>query len=227
MLTKELFFVLLVGTVIMCIPISFQMKWYSVSCWKSIFVSVALVFTGVTGSYIWYFVENLSWGGRSFFGAVFFAPVVFLPVAKLLRISYGDSLDFCAPAGCMTLAMVKIQCLRDSCCEGMILYIDENRRYVRFPSQIAEMIAFLLIAAVLMILSHDMKNRKTIFPWFLILYGAARFVLNFFRDNNGSFALGLSAGSFWSMCAFIIGLSILLIIKKKKKGGAYARNNKI
>lgn len=216
MISIELLVVLLAGTILMCIPISIQMKWYSVARWKSIVISAVLVLTGVIGSEIWFFVENLSFGGRSFYGAVVFAPIVFIPVARLLRISYGDVMDFVAPAGCLTLAMVKLQCLKDHCCEGKILYIDENHMYVRFPSQIVELIVFLIISIALMLISANKKSRNRVFPWFLIIYGAARFGLDFMRDNAASYAFGLSAGSFWSLCAFVIGIIVLMIMSRKQ-----------
>lgn len=217
MQNTELLIILLLGTALMCIPISIQMKWYSVKRWKSIPVSVILVLTGVVGSYLWYFIENFAFGGRSFFGAVFFAPLVFLPVAKCLQIPYGYMMDFVAPAGCLTLALVKIQCLRDGCCQGMVLHVNEDNLYVRFPSQIVEMIVFLILSAILMHISADPNKRKTVFPWFLILYGATRFGLDFLRDSSTSYALGLSAGSFWSLWAFGIGLVALLVLCKKNQ----------
>jgi len=214
-ITKELFLVLLIGTVLMCGMIALQMKWYQVAKWKGIVIAIALVFTGVYGSELWYFVENLSFGGRSLYGAIFCAPIVFFPVAKLLRIPYCEALDFCIPAGCLTLGLVKLQCLRDGCCQGIILYVDENHMYVRFPSQIVEFAVFLLLSAVLLMLGRNPKNRRLIFPQFLVLYGVVRFVLNFFRDGSPFMVFGLSAGSVWSLIAAIIG-AVWLIVHKKK-----------
>jgi len=215
-MTLGLFAVLLVGVLLMLIPISMQMKWYSVPSWKSIIISVILVLTGVVGSEIWYFVENFEFGGRSFYGAIVFSPIVFLPMSKVLHIPYSKIMDFVAPAGCMTLALVKLQCLRDGCCIGKILYLDENYMYVRFPSQIAEMIAFLIIAVVLLYMSSKVKFRGKIFPWFLVLYGGVRFFLDFMRDVESPYLLGLSAGSFWSLFSLIIGVIMLIIMRKKR-----------
>lgn len=209
----ELLVVLTIGAVLMCIPISVQMKWYQIKTWKSVIISVMLVLTGLVGSEFWYFVENGIFGGRSFYGVVFIVPFVFFPVAKVLRIPYGLTLDFCAPAGCLTLAMVKIQCLRDGCCDGIALYLDENYNYVKFPSQILEMIIFCVIGFVLMKISSNRKNQKKVFPYFMVLYGATRFVLNFFRDGITPYVMGLSAGSFWSLLAFVIGFIILMVQK--------------
>lgn len=213
----ELAAMLAIGTVLMCVPIAIQMKWYGIAIWKSTVISIVLVLTGLIGSRIWYFVENGYFQGRSFYGAIFFAPLFYLPVAKVLRIPYGQTLDFVAPAGCLTLALVKIQCLRDGCCGGIALYVDSNNNYVKFPSQLAEMVAFVIIAILLMIIGSKEKNRTKVFPWFLVLYGSSRFVLNFFRSVKPVYALGLSAGSFWSAIAFLIGVVILLFRGIKHK----------
>lgn len=206
---SELMVTLFIGAVLMCVLLSYQMKWYGLAIWKSIVISIALVITGLIGSRIWYYVENGTFRGRSFYGAIFLAPVVFFSVSKIIKIQYGHSLDFCATAGCLALSLVKIQCLRDGCCDGMVLYLDANYNYVKFPSQIVEMIAFLVIGTILFLVSSKEKNRGKIFPLFLCLYGASRFVLNFFRDGIEPYALGLSAGSFWSLISFVAGCLIL------------------
>lgn len=217
MITFELLFILTMGTTLMCALIMLQMKWYSIQVWKAFPFALALVFTGVMASKIWFFIENWSWGGRSLYGAIAFSPLVFLLVAKLLRIKYLEALDFVAPGGCLTLALVKIQCLMDHCCEGMVLYIDENRIFVKFPSQTVEMVVFLILSVILVYMSYKQNFRNKIFPWFLFLYGITRFVLNSFRAELEIYALGMSAGHFWSLIALIIGAVWLILIAKKKE----------
>lgn len=214
----ELMVLLAVGACLMCVPIGIQMRWYGVAVWKSVIISLVLVAIGLFGSRFWYFVENGHFRGRSFYGAIFFAPLVYFPVAKLLRIPYGITMDFVAPAGCLTLAMVKIQCLRDGCCAGMVLFTKENLDYVKFPSQIVEMAAFLIISVVLMGIGSREKNKGRVFPWFLVLYGSSRFVLDFLRGSTVPYALGLSAGSFWSVMAFAAGVLWLCVMYKTETG---------
>ena len=215
----ELAVILLVGFFLMSYVISVQMKWYGVARWKSVVVSLVLVFTGIYGSQLWFYVENGYFYGKSFYGVIFLAPLVYLPVAWILRTPYGQLMDFCAPAGCLTLALVKIRCLRSGCCEGFIMGVDESYRYIKFPSQIVEMTAFLIISGILFWMTTKEKYRTKIFPWFLVLYGGSRFVLNFFRAETAPFALGLTAGSFWSVWAVLIGLVWLRILRRKTAGG--------
>lgn len=213
----ELILILIVGIFLMCIVIAIQMKWYKVAYWKGIVIAFVLAVTGLLGSRFWYFVENGYFRGRSFYGVIFLAPIVFFFVAKFIKIDYGKTLDFVAPAGCLTLTLVKIQCLRDGCCDGVVLFIDENRNYVKFPSQIVEMAVFFVLFIILFIMSKKEKNRGKIFQYFLIFYGISRFVLDFFRDHVSHFAFGLSAGSFWSLCALVLGILWLWLLKLKHK----------
>lgn len=218
---KELLIILAVGMLGMVIVISYQMKIYQVERWKALPVALIFVLAGVYGSEVWYFIESGRIGGRSLYGAVVFSPLICVFVSKMIKIPYGYLLDFLAPSGCMVLSLVKIQCLRDGCCAGKVLYLDENHVYVRFPSQILEMSVFFLIFIALLLMSPKIKYRKKIFPYFLIFYGLARFFMDFLRDTAQLYPFGLSAGSFWSLCSCIIGVIVLLImnIKRRKMQG--------
>ena len=217
-ITTEFFLlVLILGAVLIYCQITMQMKWYRVSLWKSIPVTVIVILTGLLGSQLWFFIENGFFEGRSLYGAVFLCPIVFYPVAKILRVSYGEIMDFIAPAGCFVLGLAKMQCMRDGCCEGKILYMNEDRVFVRFPSQIVEFFVFVAIAIVLVLLSRKIVLRKKIYPLAMIIYGVARFFLDLLRDTEASFLLGLSKGSFWSLCSFVIGVTAFTIITLRGK----------
>lgn len=201
----------------MCIMISVQIKWYGLKKWYAIPIAIGIAISGIFGSQIWFFVESGEWGGRSLYGAVVFAPLVFLPIAKILKEKYSYLMDFVSPGGCFTLAMVKLDCYKNYCCIGRVLYRTEDDVFVRFPSQIVEMVAFLIISAILLAMAHNPKFRGKIYPWSLVIYGATRFFLDFMRDARPSYPLGLTAGSFWSLCSCIIGAIVLIIIRIKEK----------
>lgn len=215
--TQFLFFVLILGAFLVYGQITMQMKWYGVSTWKSVPTTIIVIFTGLIGSQLWFFIENGFFEGRSLYGCVFLCPIVFFPVSKLIKVNYGEIMDFIAPAGCFVLGLAKAQCMRDGCCEGKILYMNEDRIFVRFPSQIVEFFVFTIIAIFLFLLSRNIKFRNKIYPLAMVIYGTARFFLDFFRDTEASFLLGLSKGSFWSLCSFVIGIAILAIMKYKGK----------
>ncbi len=178
--------------------------------WKIIVFTLTIVPIGAFCGKLMRLVEAGTWTGVSFYGAVLFAPVLMVLVGLLLRMRPADMLDLCAPAGCIALVFMKIQCKITGCCYGKILRYQPNGRPVRFPSQIVEMICGAILLAAILLIIRSGKQRGRVFAWFMLLYGASRFILNLFRDTV-PFVLGMSAGCFWSVISVIIGGTWLLV----------------
>lgn len=181
--------------------------------WKLIAFTIAIVPIGAFCGKLMRQVEEGSWTGVSFYGAVLFAPVLMVLVGLLIKIKPADMLDLCAPSGCVALVFMKIQCKITGCCAGKILRYLDNGRPVRFPSQMVEMFFGAVLLIILLMIIRSGKQRGYVYAWFLLLYGASRFILNLFRDTV-PFVLGMSAGCFWSIIAVIIGGSVLLYKRK-------------
>ena len=209
--------ILFIGTWAMMMPMFFQARKYDIQRWKIIPVAFILTIVGTLGTYIWFLIENFSWGGRSFYGAVFIVPIVFLALPKIVKIPYGQLVDLCAPAECIMLSLMKVQCLVSGCCAGRTLFMTEAGEIVRFPSQAVELAAAYVIAIVLLILSHRKGFKEKVFPWYMILYGSSRFVLNFMREEWELYDGGLiPMGTIWSVVAVAIGICWIVIYNKKK-----------
>lgn len=213
MTSTNLLLVLGIGTVVMLIPIIMQSRWKEIPLWKSVIVTLLLTVTGTVGIYVWFYVENLEWGGRSFFGAVFLVPLVCIFAAKILRINYGVLTDISAPAGCAMLALMKLKCYMDGCCRGIRLYRDEMGVAHFFPSQLVELVNALVLCGILLKLSHSKKQVGRVYGWFFILYGSTRFFLNFFRSGTTPFVWVLPAGNVWGLVSILLGVCWLKKVK--------------
>ena len=212
----KLIIILLIGTCAMMIPMFFQARKYEIKVWKIIPVAFVLTVVGTIGTYLWFLLENLHWGGRSFFGAVFLVPIAFLLIAPIVRIPYGQLVDLCAPAECIMLSIMKVQCLIEGCCAGRILFMTDLGGVVRFPSQLVELIVAYVLVWLLLVISHKTEQREKVYPWYLILYGASRFILNFFREEWAKYDGGIPPlGTVWSVCAVIIGILWIVIYNKR------------
>lgn len=214
-MSLRLFLAIAIGTMVMLIPMLIQSKWYNIKLWKSIPLALMLTLVGTLSTYIWNFVESGNFYGISFFGAVFIVPIVFIAVSKILNIRYGILMDLCAPAECAMLVIMKSLCFVNGCCYGIGLYTSKLGGLVRFPSQIVELLNALILVVVLLYLSKQIKNRGLIYPWYMILYGSSRFVLNFFRDTSPVF-LFLGFGSVWALVSLIIGISIMIYKRREQ-----------
>lgn len=216
MISKELAIALAIGTVLMAVPVAIQSRWYQVKIWKSMLATVLLTVVGTTGTYLLFFVENGRWGGISFYGAVFLVPILFALLAWILRLSYGTLMDLCATAECMMLAFMKIQCLTSGCCGGRVLFSTADGNAVVFPSQIVELVNGLVLMGVMMYLARKRPNRGDLYPWYMVLYGCTRFVLNTLRGSLSPLVLGMPPGHFWSLVSILLGVTVLLILRKKE-----------
>lgn len=217
---SDISIILIAGMVIICIPISVQMKWYGVTAWKSLVISLTMIITGLYSCRFWFFLENGYWMGRSFFGAIFFAPITMLIVSKLMKMEYNYALDFCAPAGCLIFAILKIECMIDGCCQGITLYINENREYVLFPSAAVEFVTALLLAVIICVVSKNVEYRGKIYPITMVSYGVLRFILNLLRDDwdrTRRMNLPLPLGNIWSLVAIAIGGIWIIVLHRKRK----------
>ena len=200
---KVILFVL-IGTVAMLFPMAFVAWRYRIRISKSVLVALYAAFCGTISTYFWFFVENHWIGGISFFGAVLLMPLFFLPAPKIFRESYKDLMDMFAPGICMMLAVMKVKCHISQCCGGRELCVGDA--LVRFPSQLAEMTNALILMVVLLLMNNT-KNKGRLYPWYMVLYGCSRFVLQVFREEwVKDIGVRLPYSMIWSVLSVIIGI---------------------
>ena len=200
------------GALAMYISMLLRKKQFpQVAIWKMTVLTVWLTITGVLGTMILAYIEMGKFGGTSFYGAVFLVPILIAPM-MLLKITYRDILNLCAPAECAMLIVMRFDCLDKGCCFGRYL----PQLGFQFPSQIAEM--FVGAAIIIALVRMHMKNRQVqLYPWYMIIYGVCRFILNGFRyGGTNPWILGLSQGHFWSLVSVTLGTAWLLLSKEKK-----------
>ena len=200
------------GGVVMFISMLLRKKQFpQVAVWKMVLLTLLLLITGVGGTMILAYIEMGEFGGTSFYGAVLLVPILILP-ALLMKITYTDILNLCAPAECAMLAVMRFDCLDKGCCFGR--YLPKLR--FQFPNQIAEMVVGLAILVAL-IWMHKKDRQVQLYPWYMILYGVCRFVLQCFRYGGmDPWVLGLSQGHFWSLVSIVIGVVWLLLSRVRK-----------
>ena len=208
-----------VGAIAMMAVMLFPRLWQVwLPIWKTLLSAAVLTVLGVLGAKIMFLLESGFWAGASFYGAVFFPPLFMVLLALLLHVPPLDLLDLCAPAECVMLAILKIQCAVKGCCGGILLTTTADGVYIRFPSQIVELLNALALMIVLLHFIHKGVWRGRIYPMYMLLYGITRFVFNLLRDTT-PFLLGLPAGNFWSLISIMIAL-IWLYFAEHKKGVA-------
>lgn len=192
-------------------------KYPEVSLWKLPIICVVLTICGVLGTMLLFYIENGYFAGTSFFGAILFVPILMLPLL-LLHIPYGSMMDICATAECAMLAVMKWDCVIKGCCSGRFLCTMKGTD-IYFPSQIAEMIAAVAVLFALIFIDKKSNQKNKLYAWYMIFYGAVRFVLNWFRAEQNPFMLGLTPGCFWGVVCIVLGavwIGVIKLLEHKK-----------
>lgn len=195
---------------------------YSLSRLKSVVFATLQLICGVLGCKILFVLENITWikkngfsfGGFSFYGAVFLSPLVMPLVGKLLGLNLRNSLDNSAICIVAMLGTIRIGCFLNGCCGGRIFNIGDL--YFGFPTQLIECICDYL---VLFFLIKCEKKRITCgfyYPRFLLLYGCARFLIEFLRNTEKDWFY-LSHAQWFSITAIMIGAVFEIILRKQRK----------
>lgn len=180
--------------------------------WYAAVFSVLHMVIGVIAVSLFAALENpkeYSFGVQSLFGGVFFMPLVYGLWARLTKRSYTDVFDICTVCLVFTLMCARINCLVSGCCVGKFIPgIDA----LCWPTRELEILfyAVLLIKIVPMVFYR--KKPGTLYPMYMMSYGAFRFVIEFFRRGNGLFHLS----HMWALVSFCIGAGFLLEFNTKK-----------
>jgi phosphatidylglycerol:prolipoprotein diacylglycerol transferase len=192
-------------------------KKYHISLLKTFVITLAIAIAGLLGSYIMFFLENGVWYGRSMFGGILLFPLFLFPISLMLKIEPSDLFDYATIPGAFMLAFSKFNCYLAGCCDGKVIgYVNAIPNF--FPSQLVEMSVSLLIVILLFVLECKNKIKHLMCPVCIVLYSITRFILDFFRWSQENFALGMTAGRFWSVISFLIGI-IWIVIKMRRKQG--------
>ena len=185
-------------------------KYPEIQVWKMAVMMIWVSITGILALKILSFIEKGTIGGDSMFGAVFFMPVFMMPMT-LLKISYKDVMNLYAPTQILGFAIVKIDCLLEGCCMGRYL----PSLNVQFPSQIADMLVGIAVIAILLWIEHR-KPWVSLYPWLMVIFGSARFVVDWFRYVPKPWKWGLPPTILWSLISILVGSIWLLLIMERK-----------
>ena len=202
----------IVSTLAVILLMILRRKLYpDVAVWKMVVMGTYQTIIGVLAAMLMYYIEYGKFGGTKFYGVVLFGPIMILP-ELLLGLSYSTVMNMCAPGAALVLGIMKIDCLNNGCCMGRYL----PSLGFQFPSQIVEAITCWIITAVLLWIERR-DQHTPLFAWYLLLFGATRFVLNWFRYVPKPWKWILPHDIIWSILAVCIGTAWLLLSRAGKK----------
>lgn len=209
----RLFFIFL-GTAAALLLSLVRRKRYGYSAIKTILMTILFVAIAAVGAILMGIIESGFVGSVSLYGCLFITAISIPIFCLISKDDYREMLDFYVSPVCLMMACLRVNCLIAGCCYGIELFERADGSIVRFPSQVVETVASILMMLVFLYLEKKERFKGLYFPLFFISYGIVRFVLNFFRGDKPAFVWFIPSGHFWSIVAIVIGLMWLILAQK-------------
>ena len=196
-------------------------KHYGFDFYKSVLYVVGTVVLG----YLLLWGTSWVFGGGKMSGLNFVRIVTFLPIpiwllSRIFKDKFGTVADFIAPLLAVFHGVTHLGCIFEGCCQGYPsdwgLYSNVSKT-VCFPNQPMEAASSILIGVILYILAKRSILKGKLYAWYLVSFGATRFLWEFLRDNEKIWN-GISELAFHAVVAALVGAAALILCKFVKKG---------
>ena len=165
----------------------------------------------------------------NYFHNIFVLPLGLIAAAIIFKLSPMRFTDYIAPAMSLALILYKIACFCDGCCYGVPTekfgLINRWSGRKDFPIQLVEAACAIVMFIILLIVRRK-KGRKpgTLYPFFMMMYCASRFVSEFWRDDYPDVLGPLKSYHFQCIIGFVEGaLLMLFALKFSDKLEAYIK----
>ncbi len=194
---------------------------------------ILLLAGGVVGGRLFHVALNMSYytdilkiidtreGGLAIHGVIIGGVFTALLYSRKKKISLGLLLDLVAPGLALGQSIGRIGCLLSGCCYGLETsgtwgVLTRFAPGLRHPYPLYESAADLALFFVLLWLSGRIVEQGGLFATYVTAYSGVRFLLEFFRDNDG-YLLGLSYAQWASLLGIAIGLIMWARLRKVRE----------
>ena len=198
-----------------------------------------VVIAALIGARFFYVVLNFSYfrneplaalrlweGGLVFYGGFLTAVPVFIWRIRRWQKPVLEILDVAAPALVLAQAVGRLGCLSAGCCygkpcdSGLAITFSDPLSFAPLhqslhPTQIYHLLANLSIFLFLVIVSRRSVRRGALVVGYLVLYGALRFTIEFWRGDPRGFLAGFSTSQ-WISAGLVISGILLWLFKVRK-----------
>lgn len=213
-ISNKLYIILAVATAFGYFWISQFKKKLRIKEWMALVISVLHTLIGVLCVKLFAFLESGN-DGMSLYGAIFFLPIIYFVCAKLTKRNVADVFDVFTICTAMTLMFSRFNCLIAGCCTGLII---PGTEAFRFPTREAEILFYIVLYIILRKKVCKQKYSGKIYPYYMVSYGAFRFITEFFRESEMTYGW-FHISHIWSLLSVAIGVTAICLINKKKNEG--------
>jgi phosphatidylglycerol:prolipoprotein diacylglycerol transferase len=162
-------------------------------------------------------------GGLTFYGALLFAIPGAVWYCRRRRLDVLQVGDLVAPYVMLGQAIGRIGCFLEGCCygaptDGLLGVRFPGHAVARHPTQLYESAVDLVLAAVLLLAVRGRRRGERL-GWMLALYGAARAVIELWRDDPRGGVGPLSTSQLLAIPAIALGLGLVVRARRGAQPG--------
>lgn len=175
-----------------------------------------IIVSGILGARILYVLTNLPFyidepysviriweGGLVYYGGLLAGAIFGFWYLHHHRLNPWGFADLIAPYISVGYAIGRIGCLMNGCCYGL----------TRIPIQIYSSIISLILFLILLRMKRKREFEGEVFFWYLTLYSAARFIIEFFRADPRGHILFLSISQVLSLIGIPFATFMMVRLK--------------
>lgn len=167
---------------------------------------------------------NLLVGGMVFYGGFLGGLLAVFLYCRKYKIPLAEATAVITPAVPLFHIFGRIGCFLAGCCwgvemEGGVVFhnsLGAPNGVPLLPLQLIEAGCNVVIFIVLAVLVRHIKQRALVLPLYILIYGALRFVLEFFRGDMVR-GVALLSTSQWISLALIVAVVVLYFTRLRKK----------
>jgi phosphatidylglycerol:prolipoprotein diacylglycerol transferase len=187
-------------------------------------------------------------GGATFYGGLILSIIASVAYTRRKNLPFLQIADIFAPSIALGMALTRVGCFLSGCCYGiptdapwgvvfpnncpagyaasdaaLSLGVDFIHLH---PTQLYSSLYGVVIVAILLLAERGIKKRGALFGLLLVLSGAARFIVDFFRfyEDNARVLLGLTFSQILAIGMAILG-AYLLWRRASDNGRAVAKKS--
>lgn len=206
-------------------------------------LSIILILLAVIGSRMLYILTHrdhyhsiidivaLWQGGATYYGGLVLALLGAVIYLWRKRISFLRVADICAPSIALGVFLTRIGCFLSGCCFGsptgcpigVTFPADSPAGYLFpgsavHPAQLYSSLYGILIFLLLILIDRRRPRDGMLFAMLCLLYGAARFTVDFFRyyDESAMMTARLTVNQGISVALALFGLVLLVVLQRRR-----------
>lgn len=169
-----------------------------------------------------------SLNGFVVYGGIIGGILAAMVYCKIKKLKFLEYFDLVMPSVALAQGFGRIGCFLAGCCYGketdsVFGIVFHNSKFAPngvklIPTQLISSAGNFLIALFLILYARKERKSGEVGAWYLILYSAGRFGVEFLRNDYRGEVFGiLSTSQFISIFTFALGIILLILFRKKGK----------